>query len=517
MRVTLGDSGESGNMASKELDSLNNNHEAKSKEDGYHSDKQLPAPKKRGRPRKKAKPENAHTGDIAEDLSNTSEDELRRKVPRKRKTAAAPATVLEVPQIVSETKLLAAGDGEVGQLGIGEDGESGKPRFVAVCALGGKSEVQPKAVRCAAGAMHSLVLTSKGDMYSFGCNDDGTLGRVTAEEKDCFVPGRVDIPDNFKVSKIAVGNVHNVALTTNGRVLLWGIYRDSNGPLGIDPKSDKAEPIRKPNDITSLVPERIIDVACGADHTLLLSNEGNVFSMGCAEQGRLGRIRRSHCCRQNRRGQAIMLSPGLVVVISRRKSVKFNRIWAGRYTSFARSEDGTIWGCGLNNFKQLGPLKASEMQDHCAFLMVRLHAFDPKIRWVDIVSGEQHTLALDDTGRVFAMGRVLYGRLGLGKADANDPDVTALTPLPDLEDITAIAAGDHTSFALNKRGSLFSWGQGTNMLGQGDREVTEEQDLFTPTVCTSKVLKSSNVVHISAGSNHSLCIVTPRDLENNNG
>lgn len=75
------------------------------------------------------------------------------------------------------------------------------------------------------------------------------------------------------MAKIEVGNVHNVALTTDGRVLLWGIYRDSNGPLGIDPKSDKAEPIRFPKDITSLLPEHIVDISCGADHTLLLSDK----------------------------------------------------------------------------------------------------------------------------------------------------------------------------------------------------------------------------------------------------
>lgn len=68
---------------------------------------------------------------------------------------------VQVPQIPGETKLLAAGDGEVGQLGIGEDGENGKARFVLVHDLEGVNEVQPKAVRCAAGAMHSLVLTSQ--------------------------------------------------------------------------------------------------------------------------------------------------------------------------------------------------------------------------------------------------------------------------------------------------------------------------------------------------------------------
>lgn len=66
-----------------------------------------------------------------------------------------------MPQIDGETKVLAAGDGEVGQLGIGEEGENGKPRFVAVNDLGSGDKHRPAAARCAAGAMHSLVLTNE--------------------------------------------------------------------------------------------------------------------------------------------------------------------------------------------------------------------------------------------------------------------------------------------------------------------------------------------------------------------
>lgn len=80
-----------------------------------------------------------------------------------------------------------------------------------------------------------------------------------------------------------------------------------------------------------------------------------------------------------------MLSAGLVAVGHLRKPVKFDRIWAGRYTTFARNAvDGTIWGCGLNNFKQLGSVDPPHMQDHCVFSMVQLPAFDPKIRFVDL-------------------------------------------------------------------------------------------------------------------------------------
>lgn len=76
--------------------------------------------------------------------------------------------------------------------------------------------------------------------------------------------------------------------------------------------------------------------------------------MGCAEQGRLGRIRSSQCSRDSRRAREVMLSPGLVPGKLGRKVVKFERVWATTYCTFARATTGEIFGCGLNNFAQLG-------------------------------------------------------------------------------------------------------------------------------------------------------------------
>lgn len=39
----------------------------------------------------------------------------------------------------------------------------------------------------------------QGEVYSFGCNDDYALGRVTAEEEDSYIPGRVSVPNEIKV------------------------------------------------------------------------------------------------------------------------------------------------------------------------------------------------------------------------------------------------------------------------------------------------------------------------------
>ena len=40
----------------------------------------------------------------------------------------------------------------------------------------------------AAGGMHNLCVGESGDVYTFGCNDEGALGRETTEEEEAFLP-----------------------------------------------------------------------------------------------------------------------------------------------------------------------------------------------------------------------------------------------------------------------------------------------------------------------------------------
>lgn len=72
--------------------------------------------------------------------------------------------------------------------------------------------------------------------------------------------------------------------------------------------------------------------------------------------------------------------------------------------------------------------------------------------WRHISSGEHHTIALDDEGQVFVMGRKEYGRLGLGP-DCSDAE--ELTIVPTLSSIKCvdIGAGSRESFAVTESGT----------------------------------------------------------------
>lgn len=48
-----------------------------------------------------------------------------------------------------------------------------------------------------AGGLHTVCLTDTDRVFTFGCNDDGTLGRITSEEADVYEPGTVVILLSF--------------------------------------------------------------------------------------------------------------------------------------------------------------------------------------------------------------------------------------------------------------------------------------------------------------------------------
>lgn len=60
-----------------------------------------------------------------------------------------------------------------------------------------------------AGGMHTACLTVEGDVYTFGCNDEGALGRDTSEDDSETTPAKLKI--NTKFVQISAGDSHTVS------------------------------------------------------------------------------------------------------------------------------------------------------------------------------------------------------------------------------------------------------------------------------------------------------------------
>ncbi|MCN0155339.1 cell wall anchor protein, partial [Salinispora arenicola] len=71
-------------------------------------------------------------------------------------------------------------------------------------------------------------VTSAGTALAWGDNSSGQLGDGTAT--DSSTPVAVDVPAGTTVTAVAAGGVHSLAVTSGGDVLAWGA--NGSGQLG---------------------------------------------------------------------------------------------------------------------------------------------------------------------------------------------------------------------------------------------------------------------------------------------
>lgn len=93
-----------------------------------------------------------------------------------------------------------------------------------------------------------MALTSSGEIWSWGGNGYGQLGDGTRQSRR--EPKRVRLPGHSKAKALAVGTDHVLVLTSRGDLVSWG--RNHRGQLGLGRRSDgeatpqrvAAEPMR---------------------------------------------------------------------------------------------------------------------------------------------------------------------------------------------------------------------------------------------------------------------------------
>ncbi|XP_065847291.1 RCC1 domain-containing protein RUG3, mitochondrial [Euphorbia lathyris] len=133
---------------------------------------------------------------------------------------------------------------------------------------------------------HTAVITDTGELYTWGRDEgDGRLGlgpgRGPNEGGGYSVPSKVKAL-TVPVAAVYCGGFFTTVLTEEGQIWNWGA--NSNYELG---RGDKVGGWR-PNPIPSLENVRIIQVASGGYHSLALTDEGRVLSWGFGGHGQLG-------------------------------------------------------------------------------------------------------------------------------------------------------------------------------------------------------------------------------------
>lgn len=160
------------------------------------------------------------------------------------------------------------------------------------------------------------------------------------------------------------------------------------------------------------------------------------------------------------------------------------------------TDAGGLWTFGLNNHGQTG--HASPPGSKQPFVAEPREVILPDAI-AAASAGESHTLALSNSGEVWAAGSNGDGQLGLGpKHGVSNPEFRLVQALKG-ERIVAVAAGGQHSLALSQDGRVYAWGHGHyGALGLGQHHLRWEA--FPLPV---QALAGVRVRSITAGAFHS--------------
>jgi alpha-tubulin suppressor-like RCC1 family protein len=187
--------------------------------------------------------------------------------------------------VSSTGRLYAFGSNRFGQLGDAADSgtELANPTPLRVSLPGATGPV----VQVAAGFSHSLALTSTGQLYAFGSNEFGQLGSPgNSGTANPTMPTPVVLPGaTGPVRQIAAGAFHSLALTSTGQLYAFG--ENSSGQLG----TERGEETPNPTPALVSLPTTAgppVQIAGGAADTLVITASGRLYAFGSNEAGQLG-------------------------------------------------------------------------------------------------------------------------------------------------------------------------------------------------------------------------------------
>ena len=336
-------------------------------------------------------------------------------------------------------------------------------------------------------ASSSYVIATNGQLYACGRNDRGQLGLGTTNASQPFFSA-VPRPTNMqRWVGVAAGAAHALGLTDTGELHAWGDNRLGQLGLGYT-NAHESGPARVPNPPGASAWQ---DLRAGANHSLALTPEGQLYAWGANGQGQLGLGHTND-----------LSSPTLVP--SPEGPGGWASIAAAAYHSAGIASSGELYVWG---FSKMGEL--AEGRTNAVPTPTRIPRLGGVNRWTSVAAGGVFNLARADDGQLYSWGINVGGLLGLGDRSTNLPVVV---PVPEAVELpsgvtawTRFTAGQDHSFALGSDGRLYAWGANNSSGELGTGAEWWLEPVRTPTL----VILPTNVTLFKAfttGNQFSLAI-----------
>ena len=362
--------------------------------------------------------------------------------------------------------------------------ESSIPRKIPLHFVSNNESI--KLIKC--GIQSTIILSTEGNVYTFGCSDNGALGH-----EDSFSVERV--PLKFPAIGISGGDAHGIAYNRNN-LAFWGQFKSSSKWL------DK--PCINPtyfnnSHINGEIYKKAIS---GTNHVIILSEKKNVFAFGCNEYGQVG-VSRSKILHHFQ--------------INKLHEKNVEDIFTGDEHSFLTKYEGNVkilkaWG--FNGSGQLGIGSYPTRINENSSIYVPTKVIFPGITKVSVKKvegGDSTSICLSEDNRVFVWGSNEFSQLGLQIKDKIIPrprELMFFNPNSEADNtVNEIYAKSQYFYAKNNvNNKVYSWGAGDHYV-LGNRK---EKDENSPYLVNHLFFKNLYVSDLALGSEHVAVFLTEK-------
>ncbi|CAG8825270.1 46207_t:CDS:2 [Gigaspora margarita] len=266
-------------------------------------------------------------------------------------------------------------------------------RYTKIFPMGSNDCADFHIVKISCGSLHVAALTQDGKVITWGCNNEGALGRVMKSKDpnstDENVLAFIQDLDDVVIVKVICGSNIMLALSDKGQLYATGTFRDNNRKTGFILAINKQSIFVKYGPTSHL---KITDIAIGENYVLILTTNSYLYTFGCMDSYQLGRRISIH------KPNGLMLTP----------------IFGRENHSFAINENGMLYAWGQNMDSQCGIKSLNPI-----ITPMKLEFFKNSIRVNQISVGLHHMLVLLKNSEVYSFRSTEYEQLGIGVSEEN--------------------------------------------------------------------------------------------------
>jgi uncharacterized repeat protein (TIGR02543 family) len=277
------------------------------------------------------------------------------------------------------------------------------------------------------GLFHSVALSSTGRVFTWGRNTEGQggVGNSTNQNVPIEITNNFSLNNGETITSVYAGAYFSGALSSDGNVFMWGT--NDQGQVGNSSTAAVLSPVNITTRFNLDAEDRIQTLSLGYNHASAISEDGKVYmwgsnSAGSSYSGQIGFDANT----------SIMNVPmNITNSFNLNPNETIQSMSLGSYYSSALTSTHRVFTWGLNDQRQLGNgTQGSATNTHIPVNITSRFTLTDNEVVTGLSMGYYSSFALTSTGQVFAWGQNFVGQYGNGSLTPSNTPIAAMSSTP---------------------------------------------------------------------------------------